>query len=79
MLNNLAMPMTQKYKMISGIDNKSCEMTSGGVIIADIILVLFGSAAIPKFAKSIGQAKKEFEKGLKEGESTKNNSKTEKE
>ena len=29
--------------------------------------MLFGAAAIPKFAKSIGQAKSEFEKGLKEG------------
>ena len=39
------------------------------IIIALIIFVLFGSAAIPKFAKSIGQAKKEFDKGLKQGES----------
>ena len=38
------------------------------IIIAVIILILFGSAAIPKFAKSIGLAKKEFEKGLKEAE-----------
>ena len=39
------------------------------IIIAVVILVLFGSAAIPKFAKSLGLAKKEFEKGLKEAES----------
>ncbi|RAP30254.1 twin-arginine translocase TatA/TatE family subunit [Candidatus Marinamargulisbacteria bacterium SCGC AG-343-D04] len=38
------------------------------IVIAVIILVLFGSAAIPKFAKSLGLAKKEFEKGLKEAE-----------
>ena len=38
------------------------------IVIAVIVLILFGSAAIPKFAKSIGQAKKEFEKGIKEGE-----------
>jgi len=37
-------------------------------IICIVILVLFGSAAIPKFAKSLGIAKKEFEKGLKENE-----------
>jgi len=37
------------------------------IVIAVVILVLFGSAAIPKFAKSLGQAKKEFEKGLGEG------------
>ena len=38
------------------------------IIIAIFVLVLFGSAAIPKFAKSLGLAKKEFEKGLKESE-----------
>ena len=48
------------------------------IVIAVIILILFGSAAIPKFAKSIGQAKKEFEKGIKEGEENKNNTDTEK-
>ena len=37
------------------------------LIIAIVIFVLFGAAAIPKFAKSIGQAKKEFDTGLKEG------------
>ncbi|MBI60302.1 twin-arginine translocase TatA/TatE family subunit [bacterium] len=38
------------------------------IVIAIIVLVLFGSAAIPKFAKSLGLAKKEFEKGLKEAD-----------
>jgi TatA/E family protein of Tat protein translocase len=38
------------------------------VIIGLVILVLFGAAAIPKFARSIGQAKREFAKGMKEGE-----------
>ena len=37
------------------------------IVIGLIVFVLFGAAAIPKFAKSIGQAKGEFEKGLKEG------------
>jgi sec-independent protein translocase protein TatA len=32
------------------------------------IVVLFGANRIPKFARSIGKAKKEFEQGLKEGE-----------
>lgn len=36
------------------------------IIIAIIVVVLFGASAIPKFAKSIGQAKKEFQKGIKE-------------
>jgi sec-independent protein translocase protein TatA len=35
-------------------------------IIAGVIILLFGASAIPKFAKSIGKAKKEFEKGVKE-------------
>jgi sec-independent protein translocase protein TatA len=39
------------------------------LIIALVIFVLFGSSAIPKFAKSIGQAKKEFDKGRNETES----------
>ena len=34
------------------------------IIIALIIFVLFGAAAIPKFAKSLGEAKKEFDKGF---------------
>jgi sec-independent protein translocase protein TatA len=37
------------------------------LVIAAIILVMFGASAIPKFARSIGKAKAEFEKGLKEG------------
>lgn len=35
------------------------------IIIVVVVLVLFGSAAVPKFARSLGQAKSEFEKGLK--------------
>ncbi len=37
------------------------------LVIALVILVLFGANAIPKFARSLGQAKKEFDKGVKEG------------
>jgi sec-independent protein translocase protein TatA len=36
------------------------------IIVALVIFVLFGAAAIPKFAKSIGQAKSAFDDGLKE-------------
>lgn len=32
-----------------------------------VILVLFGGAAIPKFARGIGKAQHEFKKGLEEG------------
>jgi len=35
------------------------------MVIVVVVLVLFGSAAVPKFARSLGQAKSEFEKGLK--------------
>jgi sec-independent protein translocase protein TatA len=38
------------------------------LIITLVILVLFGATAIPKFARSLGQAKKEFSKAVKEGE-----------
>jgi sec-independent protein translocase protein TatA len=38
------------------------------LIIVLVILVLFGAAAIPKFARSLGQAKKEFTKAMKEGD-----------
>ena len=47
------------------------------LVIALIVFVLFGSAAIPKFAKAIGLAKKEFDKGSKESdEDTKNSDKS---
>ncbi|HMA99820.1 MAG TPA: twin-arginine translocase TatA/TatE family subunit [Spirochaetota bacterium] len=36
------------------------------IIIVGVIVLLFGSAAIPKLAKSIGRAKGEFKKGMKE-------------
>lgn len=37
------------------------------LIIVGVVLILFGGSAIPKFARSLGRAKKEFEEGLKEG------------
>ncbi len=36
------------------------------IIIVSVILVLFGATAIPKFARSLGRAKKEFEHGIKD-------------
>ena len=38
------------------------------IIIAGIVLVLFGSTAIPKFFRAIGKARNEFDKGVKEGD-----------
>ena len=38
------------------------------IVILIIVLVLFGGAKLPKLARSLGQAKKEFEHGIAEGE-----------
>jgi sec-independent protein translocase protein TatA len=37
------------------------------VIILIVVLVLFGGAKLPKLARSLGQAQKEFKKGVAEG------------
>ena len=37
------------------------------LIILLVILVLFGSTKLPKLARSVGQASKEFKKGVNEG------------
>lgn len=37
------------------------------LIVLVIVLVLFGGAKLPKLARSLGQAKNEFEAGTKEG------------
>ena len=37
-------------------------------IIVVVIVALFGAKKIPELARSIGKAKGEFQKGLKEGE-----------
>jgi len=42
------------------------------LIIALVILVLFGASEIPKFARSLGQAKKEFDKGSEGKDEEKN-------
>ena len=38
------------------------------IVIAVVILVLFGASALPKFARSVGEAKKEFSKATKDEE-----------
>jgi sec-independent protein translocase protein TatA len=37
------------------------------LIVLGIILLLFGSTQLPKLARSMGQASKEFKKGVSEG------------
>ena len=38
------------------------------IIVLVIVLVLFGGAKLPKLAKSLGEAQKEFKKGTEDGE-----------
>lgn len=40
------------------------------LILVLVIVVVFGASRLPKMARSIGQAKGEFEKGLKDGEAS---------
>ncbi|MFM1547766.1 MAG: twin-arginine translocase TatA/TatE family subunit [Lentisphaeria bacterium] len=40
------------------------------LIIGGIVFLLFGASQIPRLARSIGRARKEFETGLKEGETS---------
>ncbi|HZQ26458.1 MAG TPA: twin-arginine translocase TatA/TatE family subunit [Acidimicrobiales bacterium] len=37
------------------------------LIILAVVLLLFGSTRLPKLAKSLGQASKEFRRGVEEG------------
>lgn len=41
--------------------------TSELIIILVILLVVFGGSQLPKLARSLGQAQKEFKKGIDEG------------
>ena len=41
----------------------------GIIVLVVVVLVLFGSTQIPKLARSLGSAQKEFKKGLDEGSS----------
>ena len=37
------------------------------IVIAIVILLIFGGTKLPKLARSLGSAKSEFEKGTREG------------
>lgn len=39
------------------------------LVVLAIVLLLFGSTRLPKLARSLGQASKEFKTGVKEGDS----------
>jgi sec-independent protein translocase protein TatA len=47
------------------------------IVVLVVILVLFGGSRIPKLAKNLGQAQKEFKKGLAEGAKEGDDSKSE--
>lgn len=38
------------------------------IIVLVVILVLFGGSQLPKLARGLGEAKSEFEKGMKTGD-----------
>jgi len=44
------------------------DSPSDWAIILIVVVVLFGGSQLPKLARNLGQAQKEFKKGLKEGE-----------
>ena len=48
------------------------------LIILAVILLLFGSTRLPKLARSMGQASREFKKGLAEGDKDDNEDEAEK-
>lgn len=41
------------------------------LIVVVVVLVLFGGAQLPKLARNLGQAQKEFKKAMDEGKSDK--------
>jgi sec-independent protein translocase protein TatA len=43
------------------------DLESGLPIILILVLVLFGGSQLPKLARGLGSAQKEFKKGLEEG------------
>ena len=47
------------------------------IVVLVVIFVLFGGSRIPKLAKNLGQAQKEFKKGLAEGSKAEDESKSE--
>jgi sec-independent protein translocase protein TatA len=36
------------------------------VVISGVVVLLFGASSLPKFARNIGKARSEFDKGMKE-------------
>jgi sec-independent protein translocase protein TatA len=47
------------------------------LIIAVVVLVLFGGSQLPKLARSLGEAQKEFKKGVSDGTKDESTAKSE--
>jgi sec-independent protein translocase protein TatA len=56
------------------------DIASGDVVVIVVVvaILIFGSAKIPKIARGLGSAKSEFEKGLKEGQTSTEDQSTDK-
>jgi TatA/E family protein of Tat protein translocase len=50
---------------MEGVDNMGSQEL---MVVLVIVVLLFGASAIPKLAKSVGEARKEFDKALHEDE-----------
>ena len=48
------------------------------IVVAIVVLVLFGGSQLPKLARGLGSAQREFKKGLEEGADDKSSSKPDK-
>ena len=53
-----------------GIDTSGTVVGMGPewIVVLVVFVLLFGSSQLPKLARSVGQAQKEFKKGIDQGE-----------
>ena len=58
-------------EQVSRFTLKTMIGTTEIIVIGGVVLLLFGATALPKFFRSLGKAKSEFEKGVKEIDSDK--------
>lgn len=40
--------------------------TTEVLVISGVVVLLFGASALPKFARNVGKARQEFDRGMKE-------------